>query len=112
MSLEELQDQGVLLPEDEWGEHHLTTTVSRWGLLAALLVAAGALALAYLGDGGGWTWAGVALFLVAFFAATVLCDRAVERQRERTEAERREARSSSRPDRTSANSDPSDLTAS
>lgn len=107
MSLEELKDQGVLLPEREWGIHALRPTVSRWGLLAALLAAAGALAVAYLGDGGGWTWAGVALFLAAFFAATVLCDRAVERQRERTEAERREAGSSRPP----AGSDPPDLTA-
>lgn len=112
MSLDELKDQGVLLPEQEWGTHALRPTVSRWGLLAALLVAAGALVLAYLGDGGGWTWAGVALFLAAFFAATVLCDRAVERQRERTEAERREARSSPRPNRTSSGSDPPDLTGS
>ncbi|MGD2116588.1 MAG: hypothetical protein PVG07_16155 [Acidobacteriota bacterium] len=83
MSLEDLRDQDVLLPEDRWGEHSLETTVPRWWLLAALLVALGGLVATYLGDGGGWTWFGVATFLAALYAATILCDRAIERQRER-----------------------------
>jgi hypothetical protein len=83
MSLEELQDQDVLLPEEQWGEHSLETTVPRWWLLAVFLVAVAGLVATYLGDGGGWTWAGIGTFLVALYTATILCDRAIERQRDR-----------------------------
>ena len=85
MSLEDLQDQGVLLPEERWGEHDLETTAPRWWLLAVFLTAVAGLAATYLGDGGGWTWIGIVTFLAALYAATILCDRAVERQRERME---------------------------
>lgn len=83
MSLDELRDQGILLPEEEWGEHSLKTTVARGPLLLVLVLAVIGLVAAFLGDGAWPTWVGVGLFLVALYCATILCDRAVERQRER-----------------------------
>jgi len=83
MSLDELRDQGILLPEDEWGEHDLETTVARGPLLVALLLAVAGLVAAFVGDGAWPTWVGVGLFLAGLYLATVLCDRAVERQRQR-----------------------------
>lgn len=83
MSLDELRDQGILLPEDEWGEHELETTVAKGPLFLVLLLAVGGLVAAFVGDGSWPTWVGVGLFLVSLYGATFLCDRAIDRQRER-----------------------------
>lgn len=90
MSLEDLQEHGVLLPEEEWGDHELETTVAEWPLLALFAVAVGALVLSYLGDGNLWTAVGIIAFLVSLFAIIGLCDRAVRKQRRRVRRERRE----------------------
>lgn len=90
MSIEDLREQGVLLPEDEWGKHRLQTTVHQGPLLVTVVVAAASLVAAYLGDGTPLTWGGVAGFLVAFFAMVWICDRAIRRQRQRVENERDE----------------------
>jgi membrane protein implicated in regulation of membrane protease activity len=89
MSLEDLREQGVLLPEERWGEHELTTTVPRGWLLLALVAAVAGVVAALAGDGGSLTWVGIGVFLIALYAATILCDRAVERQRQRMESGRR-----------------------
>lgn len=93
MSLDDLREHGVLLPEDEWGTRELATTVPLLRALVAFLAAVAGLALAYAGDGTTLTWIGVALFLVAFFALTWLCDRAVRAQRRRVRRGRRQRRS-------------------
>jgi len=89
MGLEDLREQGVLLPEKRWGKHELTSTVARWWLLSALVAAAGGVGTALVGDGGPLTWVGVGVFLVALSTATILCDRAVTKQRRRMEEGRR-----------------------
>jgi membrane protein implicated in regulation of membrane protease activity len=91
MSMEDLREHGVLLPEREWGEHRLETTVAQGPLLAAFLVAVLAVVAIYLGAGGTWTWIGLVVFLVAIFTVVWICDRAIVRQRERTRRERRAA---------------------
>lgn len=90
MTIEDLRDQGVLLPEEEWGEHRLETTVPEWPLAGAFLVAGASLVAAYLGDGGSLTWGAVVVFLAMIYLITWLVDRAVLRQRERFRRERRE----------------------
>jgi len=85
MGLEDLQEQGVLLPKEEWGKHSLKPTVAKWWLLAVFAAGVASLVASYLGDGGPLTWIGVGVFLVVLYTATILCDRAVERQRERME---------------------------
>lgn len=94
MTLEDLREHGVLLPEEEWGQHSLETTAREWVLGVGLLLAAASLVLALVGAGGLLTWVGVAAFLVLFFVITWLLDRAVLRQRARVRRERREARES------------------
>jgi uncharacterized membrane protein YhhN len=89
VTIEDLREQGVLLPEEEWGTHSLETTTRPWGLMAAFLVAAAGLVVALLGDGGALTWAGIGTFLVMLYALTWMCDRAVVRQRRRVRRERR-----------------------
>ncbi len=83
MSLEDLKEQNVLLPEERWGEHSLDTTVPKAWLLLIFAVAVASLTAIYLGDGGPLTWIGVGAFLVAIYSATILCDRAIESQRRR-----------------------------
>lgn len=90
MTIDDLREHGVLLPEEEWGTHELETTVPEWPLLAAFVAAAVAWVLAFLGDGGLLTWIAVAAFLVLLYAVTWTCDRAVTRQRDKFRRERRE----------------------
>ena len=91
MSIDDLREQGVLLPEEEWGEHELRTTVHVVPLAAGFMVAVASLVVIYVGDGGMLTWVGSGVFLVALYAVTWMCDRAVLRQRERFREERRHA---------------------
>lgn len=92
MTLEDLREHGVLLPEEEWGSHRLETTVPEWPLAGAFVVAAASLVAAYLGDGRAPTWVAVVVFLAAIYLVTWLVDRAVTRQRERFRRERGEVR--------------------
>lgn len=89
MSLDDLRNHGVILPEKEWGTRSLKTTVPLLPALAGFVAAAAGLALAYLGDGRAVTWVGVCLFMGAFFFLTWLCDRAVSAQRRRVRKGRR-----------------------
>lgn len=90
MALDELEEAGVLLPEEEWGEHKLETTVHQGPMLLASVVAVGSWIAAYVGGGNWLTWTGIVIFLVAFFAVIWMCDRAVTRQRKRFHRERPE----------------------
>ena len=89
MTIEDLREQGVLLPEEEWGTHPLETTVREIPLLAAFVLAVAAQVAAYAGNGSLLTWGGVAVFLGCLAAITWMCDRAILRQRERFRRERR-----------------------
>lgn len=91
MTIEDLREQGVLLPEEEWGVHELETTTPELPLALAFLAGAVLWVLIYLGDGGLLTWIGTGLFLLILFGITWICDRAVLRQREKFRAEREEA---------------------
>lgn len=88
MTIEDLREQGVLLPEREWGTHRLESTTRGGAMLAAFAFAAACLVLAYQGDGGAWTWAGTGGVLACLLAITWMCDRAVRRQRLRVRRER------------------------
>jgi peptidoglycan/LPS O-acetylase OafA/YrhL len=88
MSMEDLRDQGVLLPEEEWGKHKLETTVPQRTLAVLLLVAVAGLVMAYLADGGLLTWIGMGAFLVLLYVVTWVVDRSVTRQRRRVREER------------------------
>lgn len=97
MSIDDLRDQGVLLPEEEWGEHRLETTVPLLPLAVGYVAAVASLVVIYVGGGGLVTWIGAGAFLVALYAVTWMCDRAVLRQRRRVRRERRERRSDADP---------------
>lgn len=90
MSIEDLRDHGVLLPEEEWGEHRLETTTPELPLALTFAAGVGAWLFMYVGEGGLTTWIGTGAFLVTVFVMTLICDRAILRQRERFREERRE----------------------
>ena len=91
MTIEDLEEQGVLLPEEEWGVHELETTTPEVPLALAFAAAVVFWVMIYLGDGGLLTWMGTGLFLLDMFVITLICDRAVLRQRQKFREERREA---------------------
>ena len=64
MSLDDLKQAGVLLPEEEWGKHDLHTTVNRPVLLGLGAAAVASVVMMYLGDGKLVTWLGAGLFLL------------------------------------------------
>ena len=63
MSLEELEAAGVLLPRDKWRKRKVKSRVARLPLLGMGILLPVSVALMYFGDGGGPTWAGLAIFL-------------------------------------------------
>lgn len=87
MSLEDLKEQGILIPEEEWGEHRLKTTVPQLPFAILFLISVAGCVMAYYGDGNSLTWIGIVVFFAAFFVMIWLNDRAVTRQRERFEKE-------------------------
>ena len=80
MSKEDLENMGVLLPEDEWGKHSLATTVNKPLLIAIGVMTMLSAFLMYWGNGDSLTWVGVALFLTMLSGFTVLSIRAVQKQ--------------------------------
>lgn len=88
MSIEDLEQHGVLLPKEEWGTHQLETTTSELPLLFIFFCSVAGCVLTYYGNGNMWTWIGIGLFFVTFFLVILLCDRAIRRQRKRTKEER------------------------
>lgn len=85
MPLEDLEEHGVLLSEEERGTHPSTAlTPAVPALIASALAVAGCVAM-FIGDGRLWTWIGLGAFSLGFFALIVLSDRAVSTRRERVE---------------------------
>ena len=91
MSIEDLEKHGVLLPKKEWGKHELKTTTSEIPMLLIFLCSVAGCVMTWVGGGNTWTWIGIVLFFVAFGIVILLCDQAIQRQRERFKKERSEA---------------------
>ena len=81
MTLEDLEKAGILLPEEEWGQRSLETTVNQPAVIAVGAVAVVAAVLMYVGGGGTLTWVGTVAFLVDLAAFTWVSWRAVEKKR-------------------------------
>lgn len=80
MSLEDLEDAGILLPREEWGKHETKTRQNKLLVLLPAAVAVVSAVLMYWGNGRLWTWIGLGLFLVALLAFTGAALQAVDRQ--------------------------------
>ncbi len=64
MSLKDLQDHGILLPQEEWGVHDLHTSVNKPLLILALLFGLSAVVMMYVGGGRPLTFVGMVMFIV------------------------------------------------
>jgi hypothetical protein len=84
MSKEDLENMGVLLPEEQWGKHALTTTVNKPLLIVIGVITMISVVLMYWGNGSFWTWLGVMLFLMMLSGFTLLSIRAIEKQRRKS----------------------------
>ena len=93
MSKEDLENMGVLLPEEEWGKHALTTTVNKPLLIAIGVITMISAVLMYWGNGSFWTWLGVTLFLMMLSGFTLLSINAVEKQRRASDRIKRRLKS-------------------
>ncbi len=77
MTLEDLEEAGLILPEDQWGTHALKTRVNRPLLLTLGAVTLVSLLVMYFDDGGMWTWISLAAYIAMLAAFTWLSWRAV-----------------------------------
>lgn len=85
MALEDLEEHGVLLPDEERGTHPDHAFTPRVPLVAASSLALAGCVAMYLGGGRLWTWIGLAAFFAGFFVVILLSDRAVAARRQRIE---------------------------
>jgi hypothetical protein len=96
MSKEDLENMGVLLPEEQWGKHTLATTVNKPLLIAIGVMTMISVVLMYWGNGNFLTWLGVALFLTMLSGFTLLSIKAVEKQRRESDRVKRRLSSEKR----------------
>ena len=96
MSKEDLENMGVLLPEEQWGKHALTTTVNKPLLTAIGVMTIISVVLMYWGNGNFLTWLGVALFLTMLSGFTLLSIKAADKQRRESDRVKRRLNSEKR----------------
>jgi len=77
MSLEDLEQAGILLPREAWGTHDIHTHVARVPLLVLGTLAPVSVALMYVGNGEWLTWAGLGVFFALMAAFTWLSLRGI-----------------------------------
>jgi len=80
VSLKDLEELGVLLPEEDWGTHELHSAVNKPALVLAGLLGVMAVVLMYNGSGGTLTFVGSGLFLVFMAWVTHISISAIDRQ--------------------------------
>ncbi len=85
MSMKELEEMGILLPENKWGQSDLHTSVDKIQLVASGLLALGAVICSYVGNGGLLTWIGVGMFFIFVGWFTRISLKAVEVQNDQVE---------------------------
>ena len=86
MSIRDLKDMGILLPEGKWGKFNLHSSVDKSQLVGCGLLALAAVIMGYVGNGGTLTWVGVGMFFVFVVWFTWISLRGIEMQNEEMEA--------------------------
>lgn len=77
MSLEQLEEDGLLRPREQWGRGHARSNVAKIPLLAVAIAAVASAGLMYFGNGGRVTWIGLGLFFLALAAFTAVSLRGI-----------------------------------
>lgn len=70
MTLEDLEESGILLPREQWGKRDLRTGVAKVPLLIVAAAAVCGGVLTYAGNGQTLTWIGLGLFLAGLAGFT------------------------------------------
>lgn len=91
MSLKDLRDFGILLPEDEWGVHDLHTSVNKAELVASMVFGLASVALMFIGGGRTLTFVGGLMFFVFMGWITHISLKAIEVQAAQFQEEREAA---------------------
>jgi len=86
VSYDELEERGIFLPEEHWGESELTRPASPWLLAVLGSLAALACVAMVVGQGRVLTWLGCGAFIVLLWAFTFVTGRTIDRQNRRIEA--------------------------
>lgn len=85
MSAEDLEEQGLLLPEEKQGELEPATTVNRPALVLALLLGVTSVALIAVGSGRTLTWIGCVLYFVFLLLFLLVSNAGIARRAARSE---------------------------
>lgn len=87
MSLKDLRELGVLLPDEQWGTYDLHGALNRPAVALAALLAALAVAFMGAGNGGVLTFVGAGLFVVFMAWISHISMKAIDRQSAQFEQE-------------------------
>lgn len=85
MTLQELEDHEIFLPEAERGELDLHTSVHVPALVGAFVLGAVSCVLMVAGGGALWTWIGAVLFVLFMILFALVSNAGIERQNARIE---------------------------
>lgn len=86
MSFEELKEHEIFLPESEWGQLDLATSVNLPALIAFFALGAASCVLMIAGGGRLLTWVGAGLFIAFMYGFALVSNAGIERQSRRIEA--------------------------
>lgn len=78
MSMEELEEDGLLRPRDQWGQGMAKSKVAKLPMLAIAAMGLASAGLMYVGDGRLLTWIGLGMFFLALAAFTAVSLRGIE----------------------------------
>ncbi|MBN1341762.1 MAG: hypothetical protein JXQ73_03740 [Phycisphaerae bacterium] len=78
MSLEDLEQAGILLPRKEWGTRDIHTEVAKTPLVVLGSLVPVSATLMYVGNGNWVTWIGLGLFFAQMVAFTWLSLRGIQ----------------------------------
>lgn len=80
MSIQDLEEHGILLPRKAWGKMALSTSVNKAALSVAFFLGALSCVLMILGEGGLLTWLGALLFIIFLLVFTLISNQGIDRQ--------------------------------
>lgn len=82
MSFEELKEHDIFLPEKNWGELDLSSSVNQPLLLSTLILGVVSCAMMVIGAGSTLTWIGTGLFFVFLIGFTLVSNAGIDHQNE------------------------------
>ena len=85
MSLKDLKEAGLILPEDEWGKLTFQKPYFKFPILLTFLLTFLSCILMYIGDGTWITWIGLLMFLLLLALFTFFSIKSINIQMKKLE---------------------------